>query len=269
MDVEDIDDPINLIGVGDLSNKEYVDKSINIESIDKLITDGDNVQLMEEDNDIDIMEEFEEDIPDDTPPMMAEDRDEENDDMISEQQIDKGIEKFTYQTPNNKNDGEDDVIAIKEEIDDLIYELEEAYPKIAEKYQHLSYNTDRTELKNTLKYLRKRYDRIRAQNLGKELILSGANFLEYIFDGKRQFGPFTPDLTGWSNTIRPKVRRLQNETATIISDIMNDYKIGPWFRLGIELIPSAIIYSKMRKEQYGKKNYAPSELSEAYDDLTS
>jgi len=264
---EDINDPINLIGVGELSNGDFVDKSINFENIDKLISEGGNLEFMEEDKEVDILEEFESSNSDDMPEIEEEDE-EATEDHVTSEQIDRGISSYGISDKKNFAD-DDDAVAIKEEIDDLIYELEETYPKIGEKYQHLDYKSDITELKNTLRYLRRRYDRVRAQNLGKELIISGANLMEFIFDGKRSFGPFTPDLTGWSNTIRPKVRRLQNETATIISDIMNDYKIGPWFRLGIELVPSAIIYSKMRKEQYGKKNYAPAQLSEAFDDLAN
>jgi hypothetical protein len=48
---------------------------------------------------------------------------------------------------------------------------------------------------------------------------------------------------------------------------MQEYNIGPTTRVLMELIPSMILYSHMRKEQHGKSNYSPDQMSEAFDDL--
>jgi hypothetical protein len=49
---------------------------------------------------------------------------------------------------------------------------------------------------------------------------------------------------------------------------MEKYNIGPVGRLGLELVPSAFLHSKMRKDRRGKANYTPNQMSEAYDQLS-
>lgn len=122
-------------------------------------------------------------------------------------------------------------------------------------------------VKMVYKLLQNKYDRNRCNTFGSELILAGAQGLGYFFDGKRQIGPFRPNLAGWHNTVRPKLRRMRYETSTIISNIMQEFNIGPIGRIAIELIPSAIIYNNTRREQNGRKNYTQDQMSEALDEL--
>ncbi len=270
-----LDDSSNLVGLADLINPEFVDPEVDLSKIEKLLTDADEFDVIEEDEQEEdpLAEYMEEDNDDDDNEQELEEDNEsvEESTNLNENQIENGLNSFSDinddSSGNINFDPDDDAIIMIEEIDELYEELEETYPTIRKKFEHINEHSDPKKIKETLKYLRLRYERIRSHALGKELILSMAHVLEFLFDGKRKYGPFTPDLTGWSNTIRPKVRRLQYETATIISEVMNDYKLGPWVRLGIELIPSAVLYSRSRKEQYGQKGYTPSQMSEAYDDL--
>jgi hypothetical protein len=123
------------------------------------------------------------------------------------------------------------------------------------------------DIKKIHKILRLKYDRKRCNSFGTEIILAGAQGLEYLFNGKRNIGSYYPDLTGWHNTIRPKLRRMRYETSTIVSNILQDYHIGPAARVSLELIPSAILYSRMRRDQHGKNNYSPDEMMNAFEDL--
>ncbi len=49
-----------------------------------------------------------------------------------------------------------------------------------------------------------------------------------------------------------KISRMRHDTSKIVSDVMQDYNIGPGARILLELIPSMVVYSKTRKQQYGE-----------------
>jgi hypothetical protein len=117
------------------------------------------------------------------------------------------------------------------------------------------------------KILKRKYDRKRYNGFGTELILAASQGLEYVCDGKKKYGPWSPDLTGWHNTVRPKLRKMHYDTSAIVADIMNEYNIGPVWRIALELVPSAILYSRMKRDQHGTNNYTPDQMAEAYDDL--
>jgi DNA repair exonuclease SbcCD ATPase subunit len=270
-------DPVNLIGIETLFNSDGLDTGISTNDIEKMMMGNDNVAYEEApiDDDVDIVELYEEDNIDKILQEESEEEEEEpdnedvKDDAIDGSMNFMGMNAPPQQASTAKPMTDEEKMAMYEEIDELLNYIEETHTSIKNNYKHITMHSDVSEMRETLLFLRAKYQRIRSQTLSKELMLLGASFAEYLFDGKKKYGPFSPDLTGWSNTIRPKIRRIQNETSTIVSDIMTDYKLGPWFRVGMELIPSAIIYSKVRKEQYGQKSYTPHQMSEAYDELAS
>lgn len=106
-----------------------------------------------------------------------------------------------------------------------------------------------SEISNTLRILTFKYDRKRYSSLAEDVIMAGAYGAEWVFDGNRKFGPYSPDLTDWHSTVRVKLRRMRFETSTIVSDIMNEYQIGPLWRILLELIPSAFLHSRMRSNR--------------------
>jgi hypothetical protein len=84
-------------------------------------------------------------------------------------------------------------------------------------------------------------------SLAEELILAGAHAMEYLFDGEKDWFGRKPDLTGWSDTVRVKMRRFRYETSTLVKDMVRDYNISSGVRIGLELIPSMFLYTRTRK----------------------
>lgn len=166
----------------------------------------------------------------------------------------------------NKEAEDDDKILLLEDIDELIAELESMHVDVSRIPRPTKENSYE-DIKTVHTILRRKYDRRRCTSFSSDMIMTGAHFLEYIFNGERKFGPFQPDLRGWSNTVRPKLRWMRYETSTIISNIMQDYHVGPVGRVLLELGPSAFLYSYMRKEQNGRPNYSPRQVSAALEDL--
>lgn len=139
----------------------------------------------------------------------------------------------------------DNKISAIEEIKDLI----ELFEKDGEKVDDIHIPTvDESDeiIFNTLSILRKHNDRRRFGSLADDCIMLAATSLEALCDGKREWLGFTPDLTGWSNHVRAKLRRMRHDTSQIASVVMNDYNIGPGLRLIIELLPNMIMYARGR-----------------------
>ena len=112
-------------------------------------------------------------------------------------------------------------------------------------------------------------DRIQFNTLGEEIIMFGVHMLENFFDGNRVFfGRFSPDLTGWHNSVSIKLRRLKMDTCNVVSNIVQTYNISYGTRLCLELIPSMFLYSKVRSSCKNKesKKYTSNDIQ---DNLSS
>ena len=97
------------------------------------------------------------------------------------------------------------------------------------------------------KVLRIKNDRHRYCDIAEQIILMMASGLEFYFDGKHEFFGRKPDLTGWSDTVKMKLNRMRFDTSSMVSSAMSDFKISPGWRLLLELAPSAILHSSLKK----------------------
>jgi len=107
----------------------------------------------------------------------------------------------------------------------------------------------------TIKNCRDKY-----REFGEEIILSASSGLEYLFDGEKEYFGYTPDLTGYSDTLKIKLRRLRYETTTIVSNIMEKYEMDPMTKFMASIVPSMIMHSAMRKKHYNLKNNIYSDI---------
>jgi len=123
------------------------------------------------------------------------------------------------------------------------------------------------------KQLKRKYDRSRCEDLGQGMIIAATRMLEMACDGEKSYFGFRPDMTGFHRTVRSKMRRMKYEQSKIVSNALDYYNVGPISRMGLELVPSAFLYSLSRREQHGKDNYTPErpqrteDRSSALDDL--
>jgi hypothetical protein len=143
------------------------------------------------------------------------------------------------------------------DIDTLLQSLTEDnidVSRIARVDQKSSY----ADIESVLRILRRKQDYQRFSTVAEEFILFGAYALEEIFDGKRRWAGFSPDLTGYHNTAQTKLRRCRGDTGILVSSVMQGLNFGPGMRLLFELLPSMVLHSKMRKQQHGQ--------SDLYDD---
>lgn len=117
------------------------------------------------------------------------------------------------------------------------------------------------------KIVLRKYNRSRSNTFGSSIIMMIAKGAEHVFDGKKKYGPFAPDLTGWSNTVRPKLQRMRYETSTVVSNAMEFLNMGPVSRMAIELVPSAFLYSTDRSSRRAANEPTDAEFASALSDL--
>ena len=141
---------------------------------------------------------------------------------------------------------EDDKNALLDQIDQIRDTLEDDGVEL-KNVPLVNKNSSMSDIKNVYKVLSIKNDRNRYCSFAEELILAGAYGIEYVFDGKNEYMGRKPDLTGWSNTVRIKLRRCRFETSTLVREIMQDYNMGSGWRLALELIPSLFLFSRNTK----------------------
>ena len=71
---------------------------------------------------------------------------------------------------------------------------------------------------------------------------------KFLFDGKKEYFGLQPDLLGWSETVKVKLRRLKFETSEIVSNTIRKRNISSGARLAMELLPSMFLYSRSKKQ---------------------
>jgi hypothetical protein len=114
------------------------------------------------------------------------------------------------------------------------------------KVTHLN---SKLEIKTVLRHLIIKNDRKRCGMFAEECILLGVHGVEWLFDGKRQIFGHTFDMVDWHKTVQTKLRRMRHDVSSAASNIMTEMGLGSGARIAMELLPSAFLYSRMRKYQ--------------------
>jgi hypothetical protein len=143
---------------------------------------------------------------------------------------------------------EDLKVSLLEKIDNLMEELEDDGICL-DKIPKVDYNTDLERIEYVTKLLMLKSNRNRYATLGEEFILAMASGLEMICNGEHELFGLKPDLQGYSDVVKVKLRRLRNETSQVVGNVVEKYEISPITTLLIELIPSLFLHSKRRKSQ--------------------
>jgi len=163
---------------------------------------------------------------------------------------------------------EDLKCAMLEEIDSLIYSLQDAEVDLS-RIPKVSIEAEYDDIEKVLKILRHKSDRSRYCSLAEEFLIWGAHGMEELFDGKRIWlGKYQPCLTGWHVQVQTKLRRMRHDTSQLVSEVMHDYNIGPGPRVLLELIPNMFVYSSQKKKNMITGNmYSDADMAAANERL--
>ena len=181
---------------------------------------------------------------------------------------DMGVKPVNYSLEAEKK--EDMKSSMLEEIDFLREELIE-YGYAIERIGSVTYDSPYEIIESTLRLLRHKMDRVTYCEFAESFILMGAYGLEDIFDGKKSWFGYSPDLTGWPDSVNLKLRRMRLTTSQVVSQMVYDYGVSPTVRLALELIPSAVLHSRMRKNEVlnstSNKQYIHGDMSKMTAEL--
>jgi hypothetical protein len=145
-----------------------------------------------------------------------------------------------------KENEEDEMARIMEQIDLLKSMLEQDGVDLS-RIPEVNSGTSKKEAKSILRILQLKNDRSRYCDFFEESMLAVAYGLEGVFNGKREILGSKIDLTGYSDTVKVKLRRMRYDTGTFVSGIMQGYNISSGWRIMLELIPSLFFYSRDRR----------------------
>lgn len=171
---------------------------------------------------------------------------------------------------------EDEVDDMEERKADMIADIDELTQELVnmkrpvKNIPKLSEDSEYREVLSVFKMVRRRYDFARGFEFGQDVIVAMAQGLGWLFDGKRQFGPFRPYATNWHMGVRPKLRKMRFETSSAVSQVMGATGLGSGWRILLELVPSLIVYSNMHgaDADADAPRYDPRELRDAYSDIS-
>lgn len=180
-------------------------------------------------------------------------------DLTSEQTQRRHIEAVlgnlrdeTHTTFGAQREREQDMKASKlEQIAQLRETLEEDGIK-TEAVGNPSASSPMEEIDAVLRILRLKNDRNRCASLAEEIILGAAEMIECVFDGTQSIpmtNGYSPDYTGYHNTVNVKMHRMRYETASVVSGIVDEYNLGPMSRIMLELLPSLFLYPRQQQHQ--------------------
>ena len=184
-----------------------------------------------------------------------------NEESARQKHIDDVVRNLNETKPNDKT-------LMLEQIDMLRQVLQDDCVDIS-RVPEVTDDSDNADIQKVLKILELKNDRNRLSCLAEEGILLMAVGLEFLFDGEKDYFGFKPDLIGWSDTVKIKLRRLRFETSSLVGNIVQSNNISPGARLAIELIPSMFLYgrAKMMQKRCKETSLSNASFQKALSDL--
>jgi len=80
-------------------------------------------------------------------------------------------------------------------------------------------------------------------------VILGAECVEWAFDGRKDYFGYTPDMTGWSETVQVRLQRMKLETASFVSGIMQEYKMSSGLNIFFQLVLSGVMHSVAKNKE--------------------
>ena len=116
---------------------------------------------------------------------------------------------------------------------------------------YASYDAPLKRIEEVHRRLQFKYSKLKYNSIAEEALVAGASLLEMVFNGKHEYFGCRPDITGYSDVVKSKLKRIRVETSTAVSRFVAKNNIGVMPRLMMELLPSLITQSQRRKLQVG------------------
>lgn len=141
---------------------------------------------------------------------------------------------------------EDDRVVMLQQIDNLKVELEMEGCDIS-KFE-VAENDSYDKIQDMWRKLKLKSQYKTYSNMFEESILLGAEFVEWAFDGDKEYLGYKPCMTGWGDTVKLKLKRMRLETASFVSGVMQEYKMSAGLSIMTQLVVSGVLYSVTKRK---------------------
>jgi hypothetical protein len=193
-----------------------------------------------------------------------------------DEQLQSSISRVMENVPKVNIDMEQEIEderknTLLEQIESLRDDLVELGSSVDGTQYYASYDAPLRKIEEVHRRLTFKYNKLKYNSIAEEALVAGASLLEMVFNGKHTYFGVKPDITGYSDVVKSKLKRIRVETSTAVSRFVSKNQIGVMPRLMMELLPSLITQSQRRKLQVGdslnaniscKKNTIRSHLSD-------
>lgn len=141
--------------------------------------------------------------------------------------------------------------SLLEQIEALRDDLGELGVSVDGIQYNVSYDEPLKRIEEVHRRLGFKYSKLKYNSIAEEALVAGASLLEMVFNGKHEYFGCRPDITGYSDVVKSKLKRIRVETSTAVSRFVAKNNVGVAPRLLMELLPSLITQSQRRKLQVG------------------
>ncbi len=279
----------NISGISLLLNMERISNEIDVDDIEKKVKSMYIENIAEEesgdDNDEhDILKEYEEAMEeietviggDDSDGDEEEDAEEEDDEeeeedeqpgmryrgsdslytqKTREEQLQSNISRVLEDVPKMNIDMDQEIEEerksyLLEQIESLKDDLDELGVSI-DRIQYVSFDSPLKTIDEVHRRLMFKYNKLKYNSIAEEGLVAGASILEMVFNGKHEYFGCKPDITGYSDVVKGKLKRIRFETSTAVNRFVTNNNIGGVSMIAMELLPSLITQSQRRRLQMG------------------
>lgn len=286
-DKTSLDHGSSISGIGLLLNVEKISNEIDLDDMERKVKNMFIENIADDDNDgddsdpNDVIREYEEameeietviggdEYQDDDE---EEEEEEEEDDSTSiynpvkyhgtdslyiqktrEEQLQNNISKVLESVPKMNIDMDQEIederkSYLLEQIEALKDDLDELGISI-DRIPYVSYDSPLKQIDEVHKRLMFKYNKLKYNSIAEEALVAGASVLEMIFNGKHEYFGCRPDITGYSDVVKSKLKRIRFETSTAVNRFVTNNNIGGASMVMMELLPSLITQSQRRRLQ--------------------
>lgn len=201
--------------------REYED------AIDAIDEEADEVEADDEDEDEDADEEDEEESK---PQFTYNGPDKLYAQKTREEMLQSNISKVLQTVPKMNIDMEQEIEDerknyLLEQIEALKDDLDELGISI-DRIPNVSYDSPFKQIDEIHKRLMFKYNKLKYNSIAEEALVAGASVLEMMFNGKHEYFGCRPDITGYSDVVKSKLKRIRFETSTAVSRFVSNNNIG-------------------------------------------
>jgi hypothetical protein len=273
-----LDHGSNISGISLLLNVEKISNEIDMNDMEKKVKSmyieniADDGEDDSDGSDNDVIKEYEEAMEEIETVIGEEDSDsesesEEEEDSKStyrgndslyiqktrEEQLQNNLSKVFESVPKMNIDMEQEIeddhkTRLLDEIESLKDDLDELGVAI-DRIPHVSHDSPLRQIDEVHKRLMFKYNKLKYNSIAEEGLVAGASILEMIFNGKHEYFGCKPDITGYSDVVKSKLKRIRFETSTAVNRFVTNNNIGGASMIMMELLPSLITQSQRRRLQ--------------------